>query len=647
MGSAGLRIHLAPIFFMSSRLILFLVAGATLQASPEAVPASDAASVVAAEALAALPKYKSGDSAAVPDAVLEKIRRGSPEERAALEPKLLGILKDPATTPAAKEYILRWLGWMGSDLSVPVLAEIAASPTGDGGAIRALATIPSAKSDAALLALLKTAPAERKVAVIGALGLRQSAAAVPALARIATGKFPALAEAAMNALASIATKEALRAILQADAGKNPEAKSRALIAAASNFLLRGKEPLPAPVSKALREILLSKSQPSLCIAAARLLIPKNGVPDVVSLVKSEDYRLREGAAKALAEAIPVTGLAKIDWAPDTWGVVLHLITAKATPGDLPLFQKALGSPDARITSAAIAGIGACAAPETLDILLPIAAGSDIPARDAAIKALATSKFPGGNEKLLSAFNAGQAPATRALLLKVMAERQQHEAFQPALEAAKSSDAVMRPAGYAALSKLAGRGNLPGLAALMENVPASDAQNLRTAVVRAAALDPSPPDAVRTLADAHAKAGAKQKADIVNILVALNVPESEAALRSLLDGQDIEVRKDVIRALAAARNKTSCNLLPGIAENAPGETERILALKGYIDTIGTFEGIPLQKKAAAYRIAWKFAARDEEKEAIRAAVRKIDKPDAVAFLREIAPPENPPPAQPGT
>ena len=129
---------------------------------------------------------------------------------------------------------------------------------------------------------------------------------------------------------------------------------------------------------------------------------------------------------------------------------------------------------------------------------------------------------------------------------------------------------------------------------------------------------------------------------------LDVPESEASLQSILEGQDIEARKDVIRALAAARNKTSSKLLPRVAENGAGETERILALKGYIDTIGAFEGIPSQKKVEAYRNAWKFAARDEEKAAIRAAVKKIDKPDAVAFLREIAPPESPPqpaPAQP--
>jgi len=617
---------------------------ATAPMTPDAAKASGEAS------LKDLPKYNYGDSTKAPNAVLEAIRVSSPAERLAIEPKLLAILSDASAAPAAKDSIMRWLGWMGSDLSVPVLVGIATSPNGDAAAyaIRALSTIPSSKSDAALLELLKTVPDDRKVTVIAALGLRRSTNAVSALGTIASGQSQELSAAALNSLAAIASNDALQEILKASPGGNPDVKSRALIAAASNYLSGTKgdqEILSGPVGKALGEIMLSSSPSAsgvtLSTAAARLLVPKNGAPSpgVISLLKSEDYRRREGAARAIAQAIPVSELVKIEWSsyPDASVVVLDSIAEKATPEDLSLFQAALSSTNSRIECAAITGIGACAVPTTLEILLPIASGTNSEFSYAASNALASSKFSGGNEKLLASYNNSTEAATRALLLGIMASRQQHEAFKPAIAATKSTEPLVCSAAYAALSKLSARGDLADVSALLENVPSSSAQNLRTAVVRAAIMDPSPSDAAKKLSAAYVKAGAKQKEDLVNILAMLTVPESVATLQGILGGQDVEQRKVVIRALSAARNKTAYNLLPHVAETGSTESEKILSLKGYIDTIGALDDISPQKKVADYRIAWKFATRDEEKSAIRAAVKKIlaRNPDAEVFLKQIS------------
>jgi len=621
------------------------VASAPVIAAPVTASSGDAKKAGEA-ALKDLPKYNYGDSTVAVFAVQEAVRVSSPEERAAFEPKLLAVLNDAATTPAAKETILRLLGWMGSDAAVPSLTQLASSPTSPevaDYAIRALSTIPALsapKADAALEDLLKSVSGTQKTEVIAALGMRQVSASIPQLAAL-TSEDSEAGKAALNALALIASPESLQAILNAKSG-NEAAKNEALIACASTILKSGNASLPDSALTALGKIASESSLISERTAAAKLLLAKEGTPspELLALLQSEDYRVRQHIAEALVASLPVSSLAKIDWAtsPNTQVMVLTEVTAKATPEDLSFFKASLSSSDPQVKSAAIVGIGKCAAPESLELLLPLALGTDYQTRLDAMSALASSKVAGGDEKLIAAYHDSKNAKSSALLLKVMAARQQHEAFGLVLEATGSSNSVIQSAAYGALAVLATRGDLDPVIGLLKSAPPAQSTMLCKAIVKAANSDASPSNAAKKLAAAYGAADASQKENLISIFALIPVPESKIALQGILAGKDVDTRKSVIRALAAARNTNSNDLLPQVAATGATPSERILALKGYIDTIGELDEIKPPAKIAEYRIAWKAAQRDEEKGAIIAAVKKLSGRNAAAaaFLKEITP-----------
>lgn len=137
--------------------------------------------------------------------------------------------------------------------------------------------------------------------------------------------------------------------------------------------------------------------------------------------------------------------------------------------------------------------------------------------------------------------------------------------------------------------------------------------------------------------------------MINVLARLEVKEANDKLQSILSSTDADQRKQAVRALASARSTASLELLPAVAENGQTNSEKILALKGYIDTIGAISDLKDNKRFEAYQKAWKLAVRDEEKAAVRSAVNKIPQKkipkgkEAVDFLKEINTP-SPTPAE---
>ena len=80
----------------------------------------------AADPYDGLAKWQFGQSRQPLALIEEQIRKTAPAEYAAIENRLLPILKAPETPKDAKRYICRWLGVVGSANCVPVVAELLA-----------------------------------------------------------------------------------------------------------------------------------------------------------------------------------------------------------------------------------------------------------------------------------------------------------------------------------------------------------------------------------------------------------------------------------------------------------------------------------------------------------------------------------------
>lgn len=588
-------------------------------------------------AIGNLSKYNYGDATDSQFAVLEALRHGTAETRKEFGEKFLAILQDPSATPASKQTLCRWLGWMGGEDAVPVLAKLAESAPSDskkveeatpGYAIRALATIPAPSADKALVDLLGSGSDQRRLAVMSAIGIRGVSSAIPELSKIAASPSPSLAGAALETLASLRSADALEAILKAQVNAaNDPLRDQAVINASFSLLKKSGTTVPAEAVKKLAAIATAEGPYALRLAALRVLMSANqpsGLETATRFLESEDARLGNGAAEALAQYATPDQLNNLPWAnhPEGFGILLGCLAQKGDASYLPLGLQALGDKNPKVRIAALGMVARCGAGAgNLETLVPLLTDSNGSVAAAAKSAVASLKGGEAGVNMVALVQSSK-PQIAAILLSILANRHEHKVFDVAVQATASPDRAVQSAAWEALSGVATSGDLDKCLSLVGNVKGRDVDNFQKALVRTAIYDPSPTKAALRISEAFDKAGAPQKEILVNVLALLEIKEASDKLNAVLQSPDAETRKQVIRALASSRSESSLKLLPLVAEKGASNSERILALKGFIDSIDVLSDADLNRKTSLYLVAWKAATRDEEKEAIRAAVKKI-------------------------
>lgn len=549
---------------------------------------------------------------------------------------LNALLLDEQASAAARQLATRRLAWVGDASSIGALGNTAAQPAVGFFAVRALGMNDAAPADEALIALLRGKDKSLAVAAANALAVRRAETAIDALAKASTD--PAVAPACWSALAEIASPQAIRVLASLEQAS--PVWQRVFVAAASR-----QKSLDGTTIVLLEK--LAKSPDAVALSAARILLAGH-VPGIVKklspALKSGTPAFRRGLAGAFGEFATAEELSGIDWAaaPDGLPFAIRAASARRDPALLPFFKACL---DGSAAAEAIVAVGRVGRAE--DVLPFVGKLADASQRDAASAALRVAQPAEINRELKVLVENAPDPATKAAALTVLAERGSRDAFFLALGLLDSPDASARKAAAETLALTAGPGDL---APLLERFGGDTKPALRAALrrplVRAAALDGDPAAASRLLAASLENLPPAGRDDVFAILADLDTEDGRIAIGEFLGAGDAEVRKQAIRALASSRNQSSYVLLRSAAEKATEPSERILALRGWIDAIGANSRIRPKQAVLDYRAAAALATRPEEREAIVAALKRTRGPEAVAFLAEIsANPETPPPPNP--
>jgi HEAT repeat protein len=129
----------------------------------------------------------------------------------ALESQLLNALRT-CRSAVAGDYVCSKLALVGSDASVPALAELLADPQLSTSARNALEAVPGTASSKALRNKLVKVSGAHKVGVINSLGARRDPSSVSLLAPLLRDEHPGVASAATAALGEIGTIKAAQAL---------------------------------------------------------------------------------------------------------------------------------------------------------------------------------------------------------------------------------------------------------------------------------------------------------------------------------------------------------------------------------------------------------------------------------------------------
>ncbi len=252
----------------------------------------------------ALGKYQFGQSRQPLAMIEEQIRKTSLAEHAAIESKLLEVLKAPETTKDAKRYICRWLAIVGSAACVPAVSELLTDTDLSHPARMALEPMADAAAGAALRAALPKVSGKMLAGLIGSIGIRKDAQAVNALSELTGNADQLVAGAAIAALGQVGNAQALTAL---GAIKAPESLSRSVaraqIAAATAVAQGGNGSAAAETFKAL---LAAKQPQAIRVAALKGAIGALPQPEAVQLVvnmlQGEDAAMRSASISAYASS---------------------------------------------------------------------------------------------------------------------------------------------------------------------------------------------------------------------------------------------------------------------------------------------------------------------------------------------------------
>lgn len=297
--------------------------------------------------------------------------------------------------------------------------------------------------------------------------------------------------------------------------------------------------------------------------------------------------------------------------------------------DLAMSRLGLASPEDSVRVAAIQALDRSDHPGVIATLVPLLDNE----KDAPTASLALQKIPqpDANAQLRAALN---SPVRHALLV-ILAQRQDREILSDAFAATRSDAEKLRAAGFQALALLAQPDDLPKFLALLPAIqsPADQTSWSKTLLV----VVHNSPDADATaslLEGALGQATPEARASLLAALASLKSEKAKIILAKALEADDLEQRKTVIRTLSGVRSISATELLLAAARNAKDPSERMLALRGYVDSLRSRADLNPDQLFEAYHLALSLAVEPSEKDAIYAGIKGIkNSKQAEIFLKK--------------
>jgi HEAT repeat protein len=618
-------------------LILTLAGLAAFSGPAGPACAQQQAAAPGAAQTAALEDYEFGASRAGWTALERELRTADAGRRAAIERRLIEVLREPHATGAATKLACQTLARAGSARCVPALESLLADPEKGDLARCALEALTCPEAGQALCRALPGARGPIKVGIVNSLGARREAGAVPQLVAPLDDADAGVRAAAVAALGRIGTADAAAVLAAAGQRGAPEAEwPHAYLACAYGRLSAGR----LEEARAMfRELFARDGRATTRSAALVGLAATEGAeagPLILSALQAEDPELRLTAARLVVE-LPgedATSAFARELPSLPSQAQLVLLGALAERGDPAAEGTVAGltaSEDPAVRKAALEALMAVGTADSVELLASSAAGDE---PEVAFRSLAGLDAPGVDEAILRQLS-GAPEAVARVLVRALAERG-YAAAVPALigQAESEADTVRREA-LRALGALAGPARLSQLVELL--LAARSAAERAAASAAVVAVCARIQDAGRRTAPLLAAMPGAEVEARCTLLRVLGRLGGEAALRAVLnelDAAEPEVRDAALRALADWHDDAAAQALLEIARAAPAQLRRVLALRGYVRVVRLPSGRPPAQTVRMLRRAMEAADRPEERRLVLSAMAGVSDPAALRYAEQF-------------
>lgn len=541
--------------------------------------------------------------------------------RTDIERRLIGVLQQDATG-LAKQYVCRQLALVGSDASIPILANMLSNAQLSSMARYALEGIDSAAAKASLRAAIKVTNGRQLVGVVISLGRLADADAVAAISALLAQQDPELREAALTALGRIGTVHAADT-LAAFSANAPDVLQGVLVDAqcqAAEVLCKHHE---FAAAAAIYKSLQSATSERIQAAAFRGLIaaqPGQALAMIITGLSAEESWKRAVAADCVLTLEKPDAIKSIAAAVSTLPIdgriaALASLRNRRHPAVRDAALQALTPPDIEVCTVALQALITSGTAHDVVTLADLATdAAEQPVREAAFRTLCLMTADGTNQVLRALIMAGRDPSP--VLLDCALERRAPEFVSAFLHAAESSSRDSRLAAFKALAIMATGDNVDALVGLLCKTPPGDEREAAgRAVWMACQKVPDPAKRTSPLLRAFQATDAAGQCAILPSLARMGGADSLVAVHKAMRSGDAAVRDAGYRSLANWPDATVADELLDIAKTDKVEAYRIWSLRAFARVVSVPGAVPPAKAFTMLKAVLPLAARAEDRQLV--------------------------------
>jgi HEAT repeat protein len=551
--------------------------------------------------------------------------------------QLLAVLKSDASRKE-KADACRELAVIGGPEAVPVLVGLLANPELNHMARYALETMPDPAVSAALREQLGRLKGRPLVGVIGSLGARKDLAAVEPLTRLLWDSDREVVQNAALALGRLGTPGALEALLNGISGAAPEdfpAFVEGIGRAAEALLAAGRTADVLPLFDRYADPDLPHHVRAAALRGALLARGHEGPGLLREVLRSPEYVLFAAAVqtshempgpevtRALAEALPAQP------SPDRQVVVAGALGHRGDRAALPALTTAAAVSDKTVQLAALKALAMLGADEALPTFQQRLNDPDRAFAQAAREGLASLPGRAADEAILALLKSDSAAAQQTGI--ELAGRRRLSAAVPVLLAlARQGEPPVRAAALRQVGELGGEKEVATLLDLL--LAARDSGDIAAAqqALLSLAGQSAPAAVTAKVIPALTRAAPAVRAALLEVLAALGGPEALQAVRAACNDPDAETRGAAIRALSSWKTADAAPALLELATKAGNETDRRLALGGYLTLAGNSD-LPADQRLEMCRHAAHLVQQPADKNRLLAALGQIASLDTLDLI----------------
>jgi len=577
--------------------------------------------------------------------VLVQSSLDSQDSRLRIEREMIAFLGSDATF-AGKQFVCEQLSIIGTEASVPVLTELLSDEETADIALYALQRIPDTAVDKALRESLAKADGRARIGIINTLGERRYRQARSALKKLVYDADPQTARSAVTALGKIAGMSVielpvLERVRSQTSGELRELVLDAYLSCADSFYVQGRTRQAASM---YRDLYDNEDSTRIRAAALRGLVMTggNGAAHIIlSGLRDNDPKIQSVAACLIREIPGTPELRRIIGGVQSCSepIQVQLLAAFAHRGETAARHVAVDATrheDANVRAAALSALAKIGNESDIPLLLRCAvSGEPASNKEAARGSLDRLRGASVNRTMIDLIPSAD-PKVKAELVRSLGQRNVVEATDTLLTTAVDPDQDVRRESLKSLAIVATPVHIGKLLQLVINEENSHIRDEaeRTFVLVSQKIEDKSIEARPVLRILPSVENDEARGSLLEILGRIGGEDVLPVLRNELNSKNPEHQKAAIRALSVWPNTEPLGDLLNIVKRTKNETLKILALRGYIDLLGTGSGSRQTKESIAlYKTAMQYATETGEKKMVLSGLGRIESTEVIPVIAQ--------------